>query len=384
MHILLAPDSFKGSLSAAAAAQAMADGIAAVNTINARNAQNTQQPAQEQHTWDQCPVTDGGEGFVVTMAAALDLEIRTVTVQGPQTKQQVKAHWAMTAAGTAILEMAEAAGLLQIPVTDRNPMHTTTYGVGQLLDHARRQGAQSIIIGIGGSATNDGGAGMAQAIGYQFFTSAGEKIDHPITGMDLKRIYRIQEPESPGTLPVTVACDVTNPLTGPDGAAAVYGPQKGASTDEVMLLDAGLSNLLAVAAQDQHEQDEQPGWGAAGGLGFGLSFFCHGTLTSGVDLVLQHVGLDQRLAAADLCLTGEGSFDHQSAAGKVISGIAKRAQTAKVPVRVLAGTLGHTSTQALHDLGLAGCHDINQGLEKDLRSEIAYQRLADCVQQLIR
>ena len=268
MHILCAPDSFKESLTAAQAAAAMHRGILR---------------ACPDATIDLCPIADGGEGTVDALVTATQGQRRTTRVQGPL-HDTVDAAWGLDAAcHNAFIEMAAAAGLALVPPDNRNPLHTTTFGVGELLHAALDERVQRIILGIGGSATNDAGLGMAQALGVHFFDAAGPLLDDaPLTGADLTRIARIDATALDPRLrhvQLTVACDVTNPLCGPNGAAAVYGPQKGATPAIVQQLDAGLAHLAERWRIDLGKDVAAlPGAGAAGGLGGGLVAFLNATL----------------------------------------------------------------------------------------------------------
>ncbi len=337
MKIILAPDSFKESLAAADAAAAMARGIREVD------------PAA---ITDACPIADGGEGTVGAIHAAMGGELRRDRVTGPL-GEPVEAEWALVDDGRlAVIEMAEASGLHLVPPDRRDPMRTTTYGTGELIHAAIDAGVERIILGIGGSATNDGGCGAAQAIGTKF----EGKIDprRPLTGGDLKRLTRVTVHRP--AVAIDVACDVTNPLTGPDGAAAVYGPQKGATPQQVEQLDAGLAHLrdlLGVA--------EMPGGGAAGGLGYGAVAMLGATLRRGVELVLEAAEFDRRVAGCDLCLTGEGRLDGQSLSGKAVLGVARAAAARGTPTLALVGSLGPDAALTL-DHGLAAYHCISEGV----------------------
>jgi glycerate kinase len=326
-RVVIAPDSFKGSLTAAEAALAMAEGVHSVL------------PAV---TTVLLPVSDGGEGLLDVLRGPLDAEIRRVEVSGPLPGQRVEARWAFCSArGLAILEMAEAAGLALVPPGQRDPKRTTTYGVGQMIWAALEAGAEEILIGIGGSATNDGGAGMAMALGARFLDAAGKTI--PEGGGGLASLASIDlgglDPRITGTK-IIVACDVTNPLTGPHGAAAVYGPQKGATPEDVPVLERGLEQLAEVLqAQTGIDIREIAGGGAAGGLGGGLGGFCGAVLRPGIDLVLDTIGFDEIVKGADFIITGEGRLDVQLRFGKALAGVMRRAERAGVPVVGVVGSV---------------------------------------------
>ncbi|MDY7010044.1 MAG: glycerate kinase [Planctomycetota bacterium] len=339
MKIVIAPDSFKESLSAIEVARAIASGV---------------REAAPGADIDLCPMADGGEGTVEAMVAATDGEFRTVEVAGPLCKP-TEARFGLLGDGkTGVIEMAQAAGLGLIAPEDRNPLLTTTFGVGQLILAALDAGAERLIIGIGGSATTDGGAGCAQALGVVFIDRHGKACVCGLAGDGLTDIARIDISDRDSRIAdceILVACDVTNPLTGPDGAAAVYGPQKGATPEMVRALDAGLVNLADII----HEQlgmdvEHIPGAGAAGGLGAGLVAFAGAQLRSGIEIVADAVGLAERIAEADLVITGEGRFDFQSASGKATAGVAKIAADADVPCICIPG---QADTDAPREMFLA-------------------------------
>ncbi len=348
MRIMLAPDSFKGSLSAAQAAAAMARGVAAAD------------PAIEV---DVCPIADGGEGFVEALASATGGVLRHERVEGPRGRP-IDAAWAMLPDGTAVVETAAASGLTLLPVEQRDPARTSTFGTGQLIAAALDAGCQRLIVGLGGSATNDGGTGLAQALGVRFLDTHGRTIDTRMCGgmlgrvasIDMTRLHR-----RVGQTPVTLASDVTNPLTGPRGASHIYGPQKGATPEQVETLDRDLRHLAEVMRQQlRMDVEATPGAGAAGGLGAGLLAFCGATMASGIELVLDTVGFARRVARCDLCLTGEGRLDGQSLAGKAILGVAKAALRHDVPTIALVGSAADDADATL-DHGLAAYRVISAG-----------------------
>jgi len=314
-------DSFKETLTAADATDAVAAGI-----------------RQAQPTWtvDVCPVADGGEGTLEALVQAARGTIHTETVSGPRGETTDAQYGLISITGllTGVIELAQASGLAQIPRAQRNPMRTTTFGTGQLMRAAINAGAEQLIVGLGGSGTVDGGVGIAQALGARIIDSSGQSIKRPVTGNDLQRIARI---EPPGDLPpIRVACDVTNPLTGLQGAARVYGPQKGADENMVEELDDGLAHLATLCDLDPNT----PGVGAAGGAAYGLAALCGGTLERGIDLVLEAVAFDRRCRDCDLVITGEGQLDEQSLHGKAVCGIAQAARQANVKTIALVGAVG--------------------------------------------
>ena len=327
MKIIIAPDSFKDSLSAAGVAQAIAAGLAQV--------------WPDAHLV-QCPMADGGEGTVDAVLAACNGELRRQTVRGPL-GGTVEARWGWLAdSHTAIIEMAEASGLQLVAPGQRDACSSTTYGTGELIRAALDAGAQRIILAIGGSATNDGGAGAMQALGVQLLD--GESQPLPPGGLALARLSRISlETLDPRLAQVRfeIAADVNNPLCGPHGASAIFGPQKGASPEQVAQLDAALGHFADHCAQVlPNDVRDQPGSGAAGGLGFAAKAFLGAQFRPGVEVVAELVGLDEAVRGADLVITGEGRFDAQTLRGKTPFGVARIAQRHGVPVIVIAGTLG--------------------------------------------
>jgi len=327
MKIIIAPDSFKDSLSAEGVAQAIAEGLAQV------------WPDAE---LVQCPMADGGEGTVDAVLAACKGQLRHHVVRGPL-GTAVEAHWGWLAdSHTAIIEMAEASGLQLVPPGQRDACTTTTHGTGELIRAALDAGAERIILAIGGSATNDGGAGAMQALGVQLF----DADDQPLApgGLALARLARISlEHLDPRLAQVRfeIAADVNNPLCGPHGASAIFGPQKGANPEQVQQLDAALGRFADHCAKVlSKDVRDEPGSGAAGGLGFAAKAFFGAQFRAGVEVVAELVGLDAAVRGADLVITGEGRFDAQTLRGKTPFGVARIARQHKVPVIVIAGTLG--------------------------------------------
>jgi glycerate kinase len=321
--LVAAPNPFKGSLGAPAAAAAIARGVRDVL------------PDAEVR---EVPVADGGEGTVEALVAARGGRLVTERVRGPLGDPVDAAFGLIDGGRTAVVELAAASGLPLVPPERRDPRVTTTYGFGQLLEAARRLGARRVIAGIGGSATNDAGAGMAQALGLRLLDAAGS--DLPPGGLALARLDRVDPSGlNPGwrDVEVEVAVDVTNPLTGPEGASAVYGPQKGATPEMVRELDAALSRLADVIGRDVADL---PGAGAAGGVGAGLVHFLGARLTRGAPLVVAAAGLDAALAGARAVLTGEGRVDAQSAYGKGPVEVARHARAAGVEAVLIAGSRG--------------------------------------------
>jgi len=325
MRIVVAPNAFKGSLSALAAAKAIGDGI---------------RLADPDADLTLVPIADGGDGTVDALVAGADGQHRVLRVRGPLTDPVDADYGVIDGGKTAVIEMAKAAGLALLPQDKRDPRVTTTYGVGELLQHAYDGGARHFIVGIGGSATNDGGAGMAQALGYHLLDAQGHEL--PPGGLALQNLARIHVGGVHANwtdAQVDVACDVTNPLTGPSGASAVYGPQKGATPEVVAELDAALKHFAQIIRRDLGVDVEPlPGAGAAGGLGAGLVAFTGARLRPGAEMVMEALNLDDRIKGADLVITGEGRLDSQTARfGKGPAAVARHARKAGIPVVGLAG-----------------------------------------------
>jgi glycerate 2-kinase len=327
MKVIVAPNAFKGSLSATQAAKAIARGV---------------REAFPDADIVEIPVADGGEGTVEALVSAHHGTYEWVNVEGPLGDPVLASYGLIDGGKTAVVELASASGYVLVSPAMRDPRKTSTYGFGQLLEAARISGAKKVIAGIGSSATNDGGAGMAMALGYRFLDSAGR--DLPRGGAALIRLERIDDSGvNPGwrSVEVMVACDVTNPLTGPEGASAVYGPQKGADPIAVRLLDRALGHLAQVIERQYGKRvADIPGAGAAGGTGAGLMAFLDAKLVSGAALVVDTSGFDRALPGAQLVITGEGRADGQTAYGKAPGEVARRAQAAGIPTVLLAGTKG--------------------------------------------
>lgn len=340
MKIVLAPDSFKESLPAQSVCAAIARGILRV----VPDAQI-----------EAVPMADGGEGTVDALLAATGGTRHHTAVRGPL-HTPVEAAWGMLGdgSGTAVLEMAAASGLGLVPEDQRDPTRTTTYGTGELIVAALDAGASRILIGIGGSATTDGGTGAAQAAGVRFLDAAGRPCSPGLSGGALADIARIDLSERDPRIARTsilVACDVDNPLCGPRGAAAIYGPQKGATPEQVALLDRNLAHLADCIERDLGRSvRDLPGAGAAGGLGAGLVAFFNAELKPGIEIVIEAARLAERLRGADLVITGEGRIDRQSMMGKVIAGVGRIAKAAGVPAIALVGTIGDGAEATLEVL----------------------------------
>lgn len=327
MKIVVAPQTFKGSLDAPEVAEAMARGVRQVF------------PDAEVEV---LPVADGGEGTVRALVQASGGRTVTTRVLGPLEKP-VNATWGILGSGdVAVIEMAAASGLPLLRREERNPMKTTSYGTGELIRHALEMGVHRLIIGIGGSATNDGGAGMAQALGARLLDAVGKSI--PLGGAALAALDRIDlsglDPRV-HDVKVLVACDVNNPLCGPSGATHVYGPQKGADARMVRELDAALDRYADILKRDLGKDVcDVPGAGAAGGLGAGLMAFLDAELCPGVDIVFEAIGLELTVREADLVFTGEGRMDSQDIYGKAPMEVAKLARRYGVPTIAVVGSTG--------------------------------------------
>ncbi|HWL52197.1 MAG TPA: glycerate kinase [Chthoniobacteraceae bacterium] len=332
MKIVLAPDKMKGSLTATQAAAALERGF------------RSQWPDASFRT---CPIADGGEGTARTLCDALRGEWVTRTVRGPMGKPVEAGYAWMAEQRLAVIEMSEASGLALVPEGERAPLHASTFGTGELMHDAMERGARRLVLGLGGSATSDGGAGMAAALGYRFFTEEGSAIDPP-TPARLPEAVRIDRENVPALPEVIAACDVLNPLLGPRGAARLFSPQKGATPAEVEQLEAALTHLADLAARaGLPKARECPGAGAAGGLGFGLMAFCNAVVEPGFELVASIIGLEAAIAGADLVITGEGSLDTQTLEGKGPVGVADLARRHGKPVIAFGGRVAHDEPRLL-------------------------------------
>lgn len=370
MKILIAPDSFKGSATSRRAAEAIGEGVHVVF------------PDAE---LIEIPVADGGEGTVEALTDSMNGKIISKIVKGPL-GESVDAEYGILPGNIAVIEMASASGLPLVPDNKRNPLITSTYGTGQLISDALDRGCREIILGIGGSATNDGGTGMARALGFGFLDSSGKELpegggslvdvaDIDDSGMD-KRIFETN---------FLIACDVTNPLTGPEGASNIYGAQKGASPEDINHLDKGLGRLAEIVNNKYCRANENmPGAGAAGGLGYGLVEFCGGELKSGIEIVLDLIKFDDYLDGVDLVISGEGRIDGQSIYGKVPVGIACRAKKKDIPVLVVVGDIG-PKIDAVYDHGIdAVMSSVNKAMSLEEAMSRAYELIVDSSSRAMR
>lgn len=337
MKIVVALDKFKGSLTAPRACNIVRD---------------TLRSADPHLNIVVKPMADGGDGTAEVLHATLGGQWLTREVVGPLPEMRVNASYLwLERERMAVVEMARASGLALLKHEERDPLRTTTFGTGELIADAARRGAQRVLVGVGGSATVDGGVGAAMALGWQFLDARGKPVG--LGGGELERIARIVPPSRPELPAIEVLCDVDNPLCGEHGAARVFGPQKGATPEMVQQLDAGLRHLAElVRSQLGKDIADVPGAGAAGGLAFGALAFMDAKLIPGVEAVAEAIGLKAELADADWIITGEGRFDEQSFRGKVVSGVAKLASQHGVKVGVLAGSVS-TPDKVWHREGIA-------------------------------
>lgn len=331
MKVVIASDSFKGSCSSLEVAEAIEKGIRRIC---------------DDIEIVKIPVADGGEGTVDTLVIGTGGQYEEVEVVGPLGKK-IKAKYGILEGNIAVIEMAAASGLPLLKEEERNPMIATTYGTGEMIKAAMEKGCRKIFIGIGGSATNDGGAGMAQALGVSFKDKEGKEIGYggkalaSIADIDISNIdVRLKETE------ITVISDVTNPLCGLNGASYIYGPQKGATPEMIKELDASLKHYAKIINEKLGKDIiDIPGAGAAGGLGAGLIAFCNASLCQGIEKVLDLTNIEDYLADADLVITGEGQIDSQTVYGKVPVGVAKRAAKYDVPVIAIVGSVGEGASE---------------------------------------
>ena len=334
LKILLAPDSFKGSLTAVEAAQAMAEGIRDVD------------PTIETVMF---PAADGGEGTMSSLVSATDGRIVSVVVQDPLGRQ-VKASYGVLGDGeTCIIEIAEASGLMLLTEEERNPLITSTFGTGQLIVHALDAGLRKFIIGLGGSATNDGGAGLLQALGMKLMDANGAEL--PQGGGLLGGLHAVDPTNFDERISESyflIACDVENPLVGPKGASTIFGPQKGASHEMVVVLDTNLAKFASVIEElTGTSLHEKKGAGAAGGAGGAFQAFFPGEMKRGIEVVLEEISFAEHIADANLILTGEGKTDSQTLSGKTPFGVAEAANREDKPIILISGAIDEESRELL-------------------------------------
>ena len=373
MKVTVAIDSLKGSLSSIEAGQAIGEGVKRVY------------PDAEICVR---PLADGGEGTVEALTCGMGGELQTISVTGPLGTPVECQYGIIADSHTAIIEMSGAAGITQVPSSLRNPMNTTTYGVGEVICDAINKGCRRFIGGIGGSATNDGGIGMLQALGYGILDQDGEPVSR--YGKGLKDIARITNdnviPEL-SQCTFKIACDVTNPLCGDNGCSAIYGPQKGATPEMIREMDGWLAHFAEVAKEAYSNADpEVPGTGAAGGLGFAFLTFTNAVLESGIKIVLEETRLEDYVKDADIVVTGEGRLDGQTVMGKAPIGVADTAKKFGKPVLGFAGCVTKDAV-ACNEAGIDAFFPILQGvvtLEEAMEAENAKYNMAATVEQVFR
>ena len=373
MKITIAIDSLKGSLSSLEAGQAAAEGIRKVYADA-----------------DICirPLADGGEGTVEAITLGTNGKFRTVRVTGPLGNPTDCRYGILKDGKTAVIEMAEAAGITLVGAHERNPLHTTTYGVGEVIRDAVESGCRRFVIGIGGSATNDGGIGMLQALGFGVLDIEGKQV--PFGAKGLSEIAEITDgnvmPEL-SECTFRIACDVTNPLCGPEGCSAVYGPQKGADQEMIARMDRDLANFAALAGEKYSMADPKaPGAGAAGGLGFAFLTFLNSALESGVKIVLEETRLEEYVKDADYVITGEGRLDSQTVMGKAPIGVAKAAKKYGKKVIAFSGCVTEDAVLCNQE-GIDAFFPILRtvtSLEEAMRTEAAAKNLSGTSEQVFR
>ena len=346
MKITIAIDSFKGSLSSVEAGCAVRDGILSCYAD------------AEIHI---SPLADGGEGFTKALIYGVGGKLHSVEVTGPLGKK-VNAEFGILNDGvTAVIEIAEAAGITLIPKEKLNPLITTTYGVGEIIKVALKKGCRKFWIGVGGSATNDGGLGMLQALGAECVAENGLQVAYGAYGLKQLKHMTVEKfmPELK-ECEFSIICDVGNTLTGKNGSSYVYARQKGASDAEIRQMDVWMQNYVEIAKKINPLADENyPGCGAAGGLGAGSIAFLQSKLTKGIDVILDTIKFDELVSKADIVFTGEGKFDSQSLHGKVVMGVANRSQKYKTPVIVVTGAIGENIQEA-YNKGITAIFSINK------------------------
>lgn len=373
MKVTIAIDSLKGSLSSLEAGHAIESGI-----------KNVYPDA------DVCvrPLADGGEGTVEALTLGMGGELETIIVTGPHGRPVSCQYGIIKETNTAIMEMATAAGITLVSGDERNPLKTTTYGVGEMILDAIHKGCRRFIVGIGGSATNDGGIGMLQALGYDFLDADGQPVPHRGAGLEyLTSISADHVIPELAECSFKIACDVTNPLCGPMGASAIYGPQKGATPEIVRTMDDWLANYAKLAKSVNPNADaELPGKGAAGGLGFAFSVFTNSVLESGISIVLDETRLEDYVKDADIVITGEGRLDAQTVMGKAPSGVANIAKKYGKTVLAFAGAVTEDAIRC-NEHGIDAFFPILRGivsLDEAMNPENARNNMTAAVEQAFR
>ncbi len=375
MKAVIAIDSFKGSLSSQEAGQAAAAGIKRVFP---------------DAVTEVCPLADGGEGTVETLISGMGGTIRYLSVTGPLGESVTGRYGVLEDGVTAVMEMADAAGITMVVPEKRNPLYTTTYGVGETIRDAVKEGCRKFIIGIGGSVTNDGGVGMLQALGFEFLDGAGKPVTFGAQGLEqLVCIGTRNAMEELADCEFHIACDVKNVLCGPEGCSAVFGPQKGADDAMIRQMDAWLADYAALAAaacEGEEVDPDHPGAGAAGGLGFAFRTFLHGSLEPGVELILRETKLEEKLQDADVVVTGEGRLDGQTVMGKAPVGVAALAKKYGKKVVAFSGCVTEDA-RACNAHGIDAFFPIVRGavsLEEAMDRENAARNMTDTAEQVFR
>lgn len=373
MKAVIAIDSLKGSLSSIEAGNAIAEGIRRANDQNLTVVR---------------PLADGGEGTVDALVYAMNGEMQEITVTGPLGIPVHCTYGIIRDTKTAVLEMSGAAGITLVSDGKKNPLHTTTYGVGEIIKDAISKGCRRFIVGIGGSATNDGGVGMLQALGYGFLDKEGKQIPFGAKGLEM-----LDSITDNGILPelakcqFKIACDVTNILCGKTGCSAVYGPQKGATPEMIRQMDQWLGAYASLAQQTYPKANpDQPGTGAAGGLGFAFLTFTNAVLESGIQIVLEETQLERYIKDADIVITGEGRLDGQTAMGKAPVGVARLAKKYGIPVIAFAGSVTKDASECNKN-GIDAFFPILRSittLAEAMEPEHAKNNLTDTAEQVFR
>lgn len=373
MKVVVAIDSLKGSLSSLEAGRAIAEGIKRVD-INAEVCVR--------------PLADGGEGTVEALVEGMNGKYQTVTVTGPLGTPVEGQYGIIEESKTAIIEMSSAAGITLVKAEERNPLHTTTYGVGEMIKDAINKGCRRFLVGIGGSATNDCGIGMLQALGFELLDADGNQVEFGAKG--IKNIVTIKVDNVIKELAeceFKIACDVTNPLCGDQGCSAIYGPQKGATKEMIQDMDAWMADFAELAKKSFPQADANtPGTGAAGGMGFAFLTFFHSVLESGIQIVLCETRLEDYIKDADIVITGEGRLDGQTAMGKAPVGVAKLAKKYNAKVLAFAGCVTKEAVECNKE-GIDAFFPILRkacSLEEAMNSENARNNMMDTVEQVFR
>ena len=373
MRAVIAIDSLKGSLSSIEAGQAIAEGI---------------RQADAKADVVIRPLADGGEGTVEALVCGMNGTLQHVKVTGPLGESVVCEYGIIAETKTAVIEMSGAAGITLVPDAKKNPLYTTTYGVGEVIRDAIEKGCRRFIVGVGGSATNDGGIGMLQALGYGFLNKDGQQVPFGVIGLkELETITDTYVLPELAECEFKIACDVTNPLCGENGCSAVYGPQKGANPSMIMEMDKWLRYYAALAREKFPKANpNESGTGAAGGLGFAFLTFTNAVLEPGIKIVLEETKLESYVKGADVVVTGEGRLDFQTAMGKAPVGVAGLAKKFDIPVLAFAGSVTKDATECNKN-GIDAFFPIIRGistLEEAMKPENAKQNLTDTAEQAFR